>query len=139
MKMIPMLAAAMVAIPMAARADEQRCGGVIADWQPRSALVKMAEDMGWSVSRIRTDDGCYTIRGRNREGREIRARVDPVSLKVLSSREGRRHHDDDDGDEGPGGDRRDGRRGERHQAPTESRAPATDNPLMKGKPQSQIQ
>jgi hypothetical protein len=124
---------------MAARADEQRCTGVIADWQPRSALVKMAEDMGWTVSRIRADDGCYTIRGRNKDGREIRARVDPVSLKVLSTREGRRHHDDDDEDEGRGNDRRDDRRGERRQAPTESRAPATENPLMKGKPQSQIQ
>lgn len=138
MKTIPIIATVLLALPISARAEEQRCGGVIADWQPRSALVKMAEDMGWTVSRIRADDGCYMIRGRDKEGREIRARIDPVSLKVLSTREGRRHHDDDD-DEGRGQDRRDGRRGERQQAPTKSRAPAADNPLMMGKPQSQIQ
>jgi hypothetical protein len=142
-------AAVVFALVSGAAVAQERCSAPLADWQPRSALVQMAEGLGWTVSRIRTDDGCYVIRGRNKDGRDVRARIDPVSLKVLSTREGRGHRHDDD-DEGDGRDetRRHGRgegrhdRGEGRPGDGRQAAPADApfaNPLMKGRPQGQVQ
>ena len=49
----------------------------MADWQPRDAVQRMAEDNGWSVRRIKIDDGCYEIDGRDAEGRRIEVTVLP--------------------------------------------------------------
>ena len=41
-----------------AMADDD-CIVPMADWQPRDAVLRMAADNGWSVRRIKIDDGCY--------------------------------------------------------------------------------
>jgi hypothetical protein len=76
----------------------------LADWQPRSAVVRLAEENGWVVRRIKIDDGCYEIKGTDREGRRIEVTVDPGTLQVIEieykdgddrrSREGREHKHD---------------------------------------------
>jgi hypothetical protein len=43
----------------------------------------MAEEKGWPLRRIKIDDGCYELRGRDAKGREIEVKVDPATLKVL--------------------------------------------------------
>lgn len=80
----------------AALADDD-CDAPMADWQPRSAVQQMAESKGWSVQRIKTDDGCYEIKGRNANGGEIEVKVHPVTLEVLEV-----ETEDDDDDEGGG-------------------------------------
>ncbi|MCP8939294.1 PepSY domain-containing protein [Alsobacter sp. SYSU M60028] len=142
-----------VGIAGAALADE-RCNVRIADWRPRSALVQMAETMGWTVQRIKTDDGCYAIQAVDREGREIRAKVDPASLAVLSTRQMRERHGDGDDDErgertrgrrehgdraerGEGGERRGGPAAAA--APEDPNAPPPANGLMKSRPKAQVQ
>ena len=59
------------------------CRVPMADWQPREAVQKMAETQGWTVRRIKTDDGCYEIKGRDRDNREIEVKVDPATLDVV--------------------------------------------------------
>ncbi len=75
------------------------CNVPMADWQPRQAVQKMIESRGWTVGRIKTDDGCYDIRARDADGREIQAKVDPASLEILGHELEGRHGDDDEGDE----------------------------------------
>jgi hypothetical protein len=41
------------------------CFVPMADWQPRDAVARLAEGNGWSVRRIKIDDGCYEIDGRD--------------------------------------------------------------------------
>lgn len=144
-----LVTAGTAAAVVAAFAAEERCTAPMADWQPRSALIQMAEGLGWVVSRIRADDGCYVIRGRDKDGKPVRARVDPVSLKVLSTRSGReRHHDDDEDD---GDDGREGR-GHGHRREGGGRSAADPRPapgidqatppaggVLTGKPKVQIQ
>ena len=65
-----------------ARADD-RCEARVADWQPRSAVVRMAEAKGWQVESIRVDDGCYEIRASDGQGKRLRAKVDPSTLEVV--------------------------------------------------------
>ena len=82
---------------------DERCNVRVADWQPRSAVVRMAETLGWTVQRIKTDDGCYVIQAQDRDGKEIRARVEPATLQILSTRavrERRGHDENDDHDDG---------------------------------------
>ena len=46
-------------------------------------VLRMAADNGWSVRRIKIDDGCYEIDGRDAEGRRIEVTVSPASLQVI--------------------------------------------------------
>ena len=52
-------------------------------WQSGSAVRALAERNGWRVERLKIDDGCYEIKGRDAEGRRLKAKIDPASLKVI--------------------------------------------------------
>lgn len=53
-------------------------------WQSSSAVRALAERNGWRVERLKIDDGCYEIKGRDAEGRRLKAKIDPASLKIIS-------------------------------------------------------
>lgn len=78
-----------------ALADDDDCHVPMADWQPREAVRNMVEAQGWTVRRIKTDDGCYEIKGRDAQGREIEVKVDPATLAIVEME----YDDDDDDDE----------------------------------------
>jgi hypothetical protein len=58
------------------------CNDPVADWQPREALRKLVEDRGWEVKRIKVDDGCYEVKGIDRNGNRFEAKYAPASLKI---------------------------------------------------------
>lgn len=66
-----------------AGADDDDCFVPMADWQPREAVARLADEMGWTVRRIKIDDGCYEIGGRDAKGRMIEAKVHPGTLKII--------------------------------------------------------
>ena len=70
------------------------CHVPMANWQPREAAEKMAQSQGWTVRRIKVDDGCYEIKGRDASGREIEAKLDPQTLQVVEFE----YEDEDDDD-----------------------------------------
>ena len=71
-------------------------------WQPRSAVSALAQRNGWQLDRLKIDDGCYEISGRDAEGRRVKAKLDPATLKVLRLRQGHRERDRQrDGPHGP--------------------------------------
>ena len=63
-------------------------------WQSGSAVRALAERKGWRVERLKIDDGCYEIKGRDAEGRRLKAKIDPASLKIISVK---REHEGRDG------------------------------------------
>jgi len=63
---------------------EDNCHVPIRKWQPRQAVQKLAEEHGWTVRRIKSDDGCYHIDARDAQGREIDVNVDPATLAIVS-------------------------------------------------------
>ncbi len=67
----------------ASYADDDDCAVPMANWQPREAVQKMAESRGWAVRRIKIDDGCYEIKGRDAQGREIKVKIDPRTLAIV--------------------------------------------------------
>ena len=65
-----------------ALADDD-CSEPVSDWQPREPLRQQVEQQyGWSVQRIKVDDGCYELRGTDRKGNAIEASYAPASLRL---------------------------------------------------------
>ena len=65
-----------------ARADDD-CFVPMANWQPREAVAQLAAGKGWTVRRIKIDDGCYEIEGSDAEGRKIEAKVHAIGLLMF--------------------------------------------------------
>jgi hypothetical protein len=76
------------------------CAVPMTDWQPREAVVKLAEEQGWVLRRIRIDDGCYEVIGRDAAGRAIEVKLDPATLAVVEME----FEDDHDDEHEDGGD-----------------------------------
>lgn len=70
-------------LPAGQALAEEGCFVPMSDWQPREAVVKLAQDKGWSVRRIKIDDGCYEIDGKDQAGQSFEATVQPATLEVL--------------------------------------------------------
>ncbi len=81
--------------PAALASDD--CDVPIERWQPREAVARMAAQRGWQVQRLKIDDGCYELRGRDAQGRGFKAKIDPLSLGVVKMK--LRERDDDDDNE----------------------------------------
>ncbi|RXF75577.1 PepSY domain-containing protein [Hansschlegelia zhihuaiae] len=79
----------------AALADDD-CFVPMADWRPREAVARLAAENGWTVRRIKIDDGCYEIEGDDADGRRIEATVHPATLRVIEF-----HYKDGDGPRRP--------------------------------------
>ncbi|WP_347266161.1 PepSY domain-containing protein [Paracoccus sp. (in: a-proteobacteria)] len=74
-----------LAAPAAAWADHD-CDVPMERWQPRAAVQELARSRGWTVARIKVDDGCYEIRGRDAEDHAITVTVDPATLELIEMR-----------------------------------------------------
>jgi hypothetical protein len=89
-------ALASMAIGVGAALADDDCDAPVVDWQPRSAVEKLADSKGWTPRRIKVDDGCYEIKGRNAAGKEIEAKIHPVTLEIVEIEIEDDHDDDDD-------------------------------------------
>jgi hypothetical protein len=87
------LTLALIAAPALASDD---CAVPMTDWQPREAVVKLAAEQGWELGRIRIDDGCYEVIGRDAEGRSIEVKLDPATLAVIEMEFEEDHEDHDE-------------------------------------------
>ena len=73
----------LAAVPAGGALAQDDCYVPMVDWQPREAVAQLAADKGWSVRRIKIDDGCYEIDGRDSTGRAIEVTVHPKTLLVI--------------------------------------------------------
>ena len=89
-------------LPAGAALADDDCFVPMADWQPRAAVEALALEKGWTVRRIKIDDGCYEVDGSDAAGRAIEVKLHPGTLQVVEF-----EYDDEDGD------RKDGHRKDR--------------------------
>jgi len=73
----------LAALPAGAALADDDCFVPMADWQPREAVSQFALAQGWEVRRIKIDDGCYEIDGRDAAGREIEVTLHPGTLQIV--------------------------------------------------------
>ncbi|MGE0581882.1 MAG: PepSY domain-containing protein [Steroidobacteraceae bacterium] len=59
------------------------CEVPVEQWQSREAVHEMATARGWEVQRLKIDDGCYEVLGKDAQGRAFKAKIDPQTLKVV--------------------------------------------------------
>ena len=100
MKTLLTAAALALSIPAGAALADDDCFVPMADWQPREEVAALATRQGWTVRRIKIDDGCYKIDGRDAEGRRIEVKVQPGTLQIVEFEydddgRGRKDRDDD--------------------------------------------
>lgn len=77
-----------------ALADDD-CDDPVAQWQPREKLRKQLETEGWTVFRIKVDDGCYEVKGTDPKGNRVEAEYSPATFELM---EMEREDDDEDDD-----------------------------------------
>ena len=82
-------------ISVSALADDD-CDDPVAGWQPRENLRKQLEAKGWTVFRIKVDDGCYEVKGRDPNGHRVEAEYSPATFELMEME--REEDDDDDND-----------------------------------------
>lgn len=58
------------------------CTDPVADWQPREVLRQQLQQHGWEVQRIKVDDGCYEVRGIDKNKNAFKAKYAPASLSI---------------------------------------------------------
>lgn len=97
-----LLALAMGLATLPAWADDE-CDAPVARWQSREAVRQMATQQGWDVQRLKIDDGCYEVYGKDAQGRSFKAKVDPETLRVVKMK---RRDKDRDGERSRDRDRR---------------------------------
>ena len=73
----------LAAFPSGAAFARDDCFVPMADWHPREAVARLAAENGWTVRRIKIDDGCYEIDGTDAEGRRIEVTVNPETLEMI--------------------------------------------------------
>lgn len=66
----------------AALADDD-CRRPMAEWQSREAVTAHVTALGVTAERLRIDDGCYEVRGRDSDGNRVGLKIDPTSLAIL--------------------------------------------------------
>ena len=82
----------LMAFPAGMALADDDCFVPMADWQPREAVAQLAKDKGWTLRRIKIDDGCYELDGRDGQGHRIEVTIHPATLEVIEIE----FEDDDD-------------------------------------------
>lgn len=86
LRAIRRIALAMLVLAVQPVWAEDDCDAPPETWQPRSAVRALADRNGWQIDKLKIDDGCYEIKGRDVDGRRFKAKLDPATLKVLRMR-----------------------------------------------------
>ena len=96
MRLALTILASLAALPAGSAWADDDCFVPMVDWKPREAVAAMAAELGWTVRRIKIDDGCYEIVGTDTEGRQVEATVNPATLEVIKIEPDDRGRDDGD-------------------------------------------
>ena len=70
----------------AAFAEDKPCSAPRDQWQPQQVLNDKLTADGWSVKRIKIEDGCYEVYALDADGKRIESYFDPKTLARLPSK-----------------------------------------------------
>jgi len=78
----PLAVVVALATSGAAFADDD-CRSPMSQWQPREAATSYVAGLGISADRLRINDGCYEIRGRDSDDNRVELKLDPATLALV--------------------------------------------------------
>jgi hypothetical protein len=70
-------------IPAGAAFADDDCFSPMAQWQSRDAAMAHAVELGIEVQRLKVDDGCYEIRGRDADDNRVELKLEPSTLGLV--------------------------------------------------------
>jgi hypothetical protein len=53
------------------------------EWQPKEALAGKLEKDGWTIRKLKVDNGCYEVYGFDAKGKKREAYFDPKTLDMV--------------------------------------------------------
>jgi hypothetical protein len=64
--------------------DDRRCGNIPrAEWMSVEEIARKATALGYQVSSVDSDDGCWEVEARDRDGRRVDVHFQPVTADVV--------------------------------------------------------
>ncbi len=80
--LLPLATAVALTMSGSALASDD-CHSPMADWKSRDTVAAFAKDLGISSERMRIDDGCYEVRGRDADGNRVELKIEPATLAIM--------------------------------------------------------
>ncbi len=56
-----------------------------AEWQPKEALEQKLQADGWSIKKVKIDEGCYEVYGTNATGEKQEVYFNPKTFDVVKA------------------------------------------------------
>ena len=78
----PLLALMLAGLAFPALAAE-RCDVAQANWRPVEELTAELTAKGWTVSNVKTEDGCYEVYGHDQDGKRVEIFFDPATFEAV--------------------------------------------------------
>ena len=86
MKTILTVTALALAIPAGAAFADEKCNVPTENMQSWQALIQVADEFGWTISKMELDDGCYELNVTDEGGNSLKMTVDPGTLEVIDGK-----------------------------------------------------
>lgn len=73
--------------PAATVMAKDLCSVPEAQWRAQAELEADLGAKGWTIAKIKKEDGCYEVYGKNDKGENVEVLIDPVTFAVVGSDE----------------------------------------------------
>lgn len=74
-----------LAVPAGAALADTKCNVPTENMQSWESLVQVANDLDWTISEMKLDDGCYELKVTDSGGNFLKMTVDPGTLDVVKA------------------------------------------------------
>ena len=55
------------------------------EWKPQAELERKLKNEGWTISRVKIENGCYEVYGKNATGRKMETFFHPKTFEVVTA------------------------------------------------------
>ena len=86
MRFLPLSAFALTLLAAPVLAEE-KCNVPKDEWRSEAELSAELTGKGWTISNIKTEDGCYEVYGKDDKGTRVEVFVNPKTFEVVGSDE----------------------------------------------------
>lgn len=86
MKKTLAMLAFLAALPVTAALAGEKCDVPPEQRQSFEALGRLAGDFGWTIDKMKIDDGCYELRVTDTSGNVLKVKIDPATLDVVDGK-----------------------------------------------------
>ena len=55
------------------------------EWKPKAELERKLKNEGWTISRVKIENGCYEVYGKNAGGKKMETFFHPKTLEMVTA------------------------------------------------------